>query len=330
MKFDIKNRRDIGSKVKLLGWIFENINLKGIRSAFDIFAGTGAVSEYIIKNTKVDSIKINDFLYSNEVIYKAFFLQSSYDLQKIQKIKVNLNNISLQENYFSQNFGGNFFSHNDAIKIGQIREVIENLDLNEKEKSILLASLIYSCDRAANTVGHFEAYRKNENTVDKFKFELIKPIKTNKKIEIYRKDANDITKNQKADFIFIDPPYNSRQYSRFYHIYENLVKWEKPELFGVALKPKPENLSEYCRSSAVKVFKNLIENLDCKTIAVTYNNTYNSKSSSSKNKISFEQIYEILSKKGSMKILEQKYKFFNTGKTDLNNHKEYLFLVSVK
>ena len=63
-------------------------------------------------------------------------------------------------------------------------------------------------------------------------------------------DANQLVRKVKADIAFIDPPYNSRQYSRFYHILENIVQWKKPKLEGTALKPQAENMSEYCRSDA--------------------------------------------------------------------------------
>ena len=78
------------------------------------------------------------------------------------------------------------------------------------------------------------------------------------------------THEGKIDIIYIDPPYNSRQYSRFYHVLENITKWEKPELFGTACKPKTENMSEYCRSSATRTFEELISSLKCKYIVVSY------------------------------------------------------------
>lgn len=130
----------------------------------------------------------------------------------------------------------------------------------------------------------------------------------------------------KGDIAYIDPPYNSRQYSRFYHIYENLVKWEKPKLYGVALKPEPENMSKYCTVKAKDAFKDLVENLNVKYLAVSYNNTYKSKSKSSKNKIEYEEIVEILNGVGETKIFEQSHQYFNAGKTDFNDHKEFLFL----
>ena len=129
--------------------------------------------------------------------------------------------------------------------------------------------------------------------------------------------------------IYIDPPYNSRQYSRFYHIYENLVTWEKPELFGVAMKPKAQNMSAYCTSSAPVAFRDLISKLNVKYIVVSYNNTYESKSGSSKNKITLEQIKSILEERGTTKIYDCDHRYFNAGKTNFAKHKELLFITEV-
>ena len=108
-----------------------------------------------------------------------------------------------------------------------------------------------------------------------------------------------------------------------------MKKWKKPELFGTALKPEAENMSEYCRSSATKTFEDLISKLKCKYIVVSYNNTYKSKSSSSKNKIELEDLEDILKSKGKVKRFEKPYKYFNAGKTDFSDHKEFVYIVEV-
>ena len=285
--FNMYNRRYTGSKYKLMNWIRELIidNCEG-KSFFDVFAGTGVVTECMIND--YDKYVINDFLYSNEVIYKGFLLQENYNMDKLIKIVKSYNKIArkdLNENYVSINYGDKYFNREDAKLIGKIREdlniEISKNKINSKEYFILLASLLFSLDKIANTCGHYDAYRKIDNIESRFKYELILPIKLkkNQKIEIYREDSNLLAKKIDADIAFIDPPYNSRQYSRFYHVLENITKWEKPELYGTALKPKEENMSEYCKTSAPKVFKDLIDELNVRYIVVTYNNTYNSKSS---------------------------------------------------
>lgn len=333
MPYQIWNRRYTGSKYKLSEWITDLIakNCEG-NSFCDLFAGTAIMSKQMIDS--VDEIYINDFLYSNEVIYNAFFEQSDFDYEKLDALKKEFSKIQaseIPENYVSVNFGNKFFSYNDSICIGFIREQIENnTNLNEKEKNILLASLLYSLDKAANTVGHYDAYIKGKTIKDAFVFDLIIPYEfKNKKIHISRVDANQLAKEISCDIVYIDPPYNSRQYSRFYHILENITKWEKPELFGIACKPKAENMSEYCRSSATKTFEELIDSLKCKYIVVSYSNTYNSKSSSSKNKITLRDIQSILESKGTVSIFEKEHQYFNAGKTTLPNHKELVFITKV-
>ncbi len=331
----LHNRRYIGNKQKLLDWIFSIIkqDCKNVESFTDIFAGTGIVSSVAISQYK--EVILNDFLYSNNIIYKAFFEQKSFDEDKINNIIRNYNNINsddLEENYFSKNFGGKYFSHNSARIIGFIRENIEENkeNLTDKEYSILIASLLYSVDKIANTVGHYDAYFKKHHIEDKFFLKPIEPIKSSNKISIFKEDANKLVNQINTDLVYIDPPYNSRQYSRFYHVLENLTKWNKPKLHGVALKPEPENMSDYCRISAKKRLYELVHSIKTKYFAVSYNNTYNSKSNSSKNKITLEEIEEILNSIGTTKIYEKEHQQFNTGKTEFDNHREYLFITKVK
>lgn len=332
----INNRRYVGSKYKLMPWIKELIeeHCSG-NSFFDVFAGTGVVTDYLLQN--FDEFYINDFLFSNEVIYNAFLGSDIYNLEKLEELKKNycsLDAKKIESNYVSDNYGDKYFAMTDAKLIGYIREDIqkryEEKSINHREFCIILASLIYSADRCANTVGHYEAYFKKGHLERKFHFELIEPSNTqNKTIHIFREDANKLVKKITADIAFIDPPYNSRQYSRFYHVLENIVEWEKPELFGTAMKPSPKNMSDYCRCSAPKVFDDLIQNLNVKYIVVTYNNTYHSKSSSSRNKIQLEEIEASLNKKGRTVCFETPYRFFNAGKTDLAGHKELAFITEV-
>lgn len=332
MPYEIWNRRYTGSKYKLADWIFEIIDTHCNGSSFcDIFAGTGVIAKNAIN--KMSDVVINDFLYSNEIIYKAFFMQSLYDKEKIEHYRdvfQSLRASELQKNYVSTNFGDKFFALNDAIIIGEIRERIATAkDLNEKERAILIASLLYSADKIANTVGHYDAYIKGHPLKEQFKYELISPYQTESKISIYREDANILAKSLNCDIVYIDPPYNSRQYSRFYHVLENIATWKKPELYGVALKPKPENMSEYCRNTALEAFTSLIYDLRCRHILVSYNNTYTSKSSSSLNKMTLENIQQVLASKGKLSCFETAHSYFNAGKTDFVDHKEMLFLVEV-
>lgn len=326
--FDIANRRYIGSKASLSDWIFDSIPkaYKG-GTFFDVFAGTGVVAMQATKH--FSSLVINDLLYSNEAIYKAFFGDQKVNDQALDELLTEVGQASFGDNYFSENFGGRFFHKDDARQIGWIRERIEELfpDSEDRTRYVALASLVYSADRCANTVGHYEAYLK-KGTRKAFNFELVKY--TNWPAQVHRVDANDLVKTIQADVAYIDPPYNSRQYSRFYHVLETLVKWDKPQLAGVALKPPVENTSRYCKVDAPEALADLVRNLDARFIVISYNNTYQSKSSSSRNKIQLDEIATIAKNKGKVKILEQHHKHFNAGKTDFKDHAEYLFLIETR
>jgi len=331
---NLESRRYIGNKSKLTNWIFDNIRnqTKDCKIFFDVFAGTAIVTK--TASYYYNHIITNDLLHSNNVIYKAFFLNTDWNKIKIEKLLSYYKSINpevLKDNYFSENFGDKFFDYPNSKLIGFIREDIEKQknDLTEKEYNVLLATLIYNIDKIANTVGHFDAYIKKTIKYKPLEFKMIEPIDINK-IEIYREDSNKLSRKITADIAYIDPPYNSRQYNRFYHIYENLVTWEKPELYGIALKPKPDNNSLYCTVKAKDTFEDLIENLNVKYLAVSYNNTYNSKSHSSENKIKLEDIEKILKTKGETKVFENSHKYFNSGKTDFDNHKEILFITKTE
>ncbi|MDA2921779.1 DNA adenine methylase [Patescibacteria group bacterium AH-259-L07] len=329
----LQNRRYIGSKHRLIKWIFSILEkeCEGSDSFADIFSGTGVVSAVAARH--FGKLILNDFLYSNYAIYQAFFGNGKWNKDKVYNIIKDYNNIyggDLEDNYFSKHFGGKYFSKTSSKTIGFVRENIERNknNLTVREYYILIASLLYSVDKIANTVGHYDAYFKKDFIEDIFFIKPIDPIDVGR-VSIFREDTNLLVKKIKADIIYIDPPYNSRQYSRFYHVLETLTKWDKPKLHGVALKPDPENMSDYCRVQAGCRFAELVRDVDAKYLVVSYNNTYNSKSSSSKNKITLQEIRDILVTRGETKVFEKDYKHFNAGNTDFANHKEYLFVTKV-
>lgn len=331
--FSLESRRYIGSKAKLTDWIMEVISnyAVNVHTFCDIFAGTAIVAKQAIKT--FDHVIINDFLLSNNIIYKAFFGSGEWDSDKLKRIIEEYNALDgalLQDNYFSINYGGKYFELNVSRQIGFIRDNIENRrkELTDKEYCVLLASLIYSMDKIANTIGHYEAYIKKAIPPRPLNMQLI-DAQICDNVDIFKSDSNELVREINADVFYVDPPYNSRQYSRFYHVYETLIHWDNRELYGVAMKPKTENMSSYCSSKAAKAFEDLIQNINARYIFVSYNNTYHSRSKSSQNKITLEQIKSILDAKGRTTILEHSHQFFNAGKTDFKDHKELLFVTEV-
>ena len=246
-------------------------------------------------------------------IDKVLFKQ--YNIEKLRKI-----------------YGGKYFSKNDSKVIGYLRDELDKRkkQLSKREYYILLTSLLYATDKIANTCGHFESFLSKKPVDHGVKLDKLN-LKILPECEIFNEDANELVRKIKCDVAYIDPPYNARQYVNFYHVLENLARWEKPTEFeGNSMKFKRNHLkSGYSRSSAPELFKDLIDNLDCKLIVVSYNNTYDAKSGASNNKITEEQLESILKSRGKITVKEIKYKFFNAGKTDFKNHLERIYVCEV-
>ena len=327
----INNRRYLGNKYKLLDFIKGTVEkeCKGITTVADIFAGTGSVASAFSDKKLIT----NDLLYFNHICHVAWFGSEKYDEEKIENLICYYNAVNPQEeNYMSLNFADTFFSLEDCRKIGFIREDIETNykenKINARERAILLTSLLYAMDKIANTCGHYDAYIKGAS-FDRH-LELSIPLASNDNNEnnqCYNEDSNQLVERIEADLVYIDPPYNSRQYCDAYHLLENVAKWEKPEVKGVALKMDRTALkSDYCTSSATKAFEDLISKITAKYILLSYNNMAEKGNGRSNAKISDDDIMRILSRKGKVKVFSEDYKAFSAGKSNITDNQERLFL----
>ena len=329
--FSINNRRYLGNKYKLIPFIQRVVSeeCQGISTVADIFAGTGSVASAFLDK----KIITNDNLYSNYICHLAWFSPEKYSKEKIISIIQEYNAMIVEEdNYMSINFGDTYFCKEDCRKIGFIREDIEVLYkegvLNDRERALLITSLLYAMDKIANTCGHYDAYRKGAS-FDKH-IELAVPVpeeNLNENNLCFNIDTNELVKEIQADLVYIDPPYNSRQYCDAYHLLENVARWTKPEVYGVAKKMNRETLkSAYCTRNAAKAFEELIDSISAKYILFSYNNMAEKGNDRSNAKISDEEIFRILKKKGKVKVFSEEYRAFTTGKSDIKGNEERLFL----
>lgn len=344
--FDINNRKYLGSKFKLLNFLEDKIlkNTGNNLGTFcDIFSGTGVVANHFRKYA--EKIIANDILYSNYVINKVFLnsTKKNVSLKKIEEKIEELNKIKPKKGYCFKNFGDSYFTKDNASYIDAIREKIEsykkNKKITEQEYFVLLTSLLFALDKVSNTVGQYDAFLKHigkesyskngkhllDSNVYK-KIELKNPIIIFDGInKVYNKDANQLIKEIKCDVLYLDPPYNTRQYIDCYHILENIIKWEKPKLFGKTKKFERENLkSKYSRKThAIYAFEDLINNANAKHIFLSYNN---------EGIIPDDEIKRIFKNKGELKIYSQDYNVFGNGAGNSRKRKlkERLFYCKVK
>lgn len=327
----INNRRYLGNKYKLLDFISDTVNTNtvGVKTVADIFAGTGSVASAFTDKT----IITNDILYSNYISHICWFGTQPYSEEKIINYVCAYNFVNIEEeNYMTENFSDTYFSHKDCCKIGFIRQNIEDEynanKLNERERAILITSLIYAMDKIANTCGHYDAYRKGVAFLEHLYLSVPKPpIMLSKNNACYNMDANELVKKIVPDLVYIDPPYNSRQYCDTYHLLENVARWEKPTVKGVARKMDRTKLkSNYCTINAPTAFDTLVKDIHSKYILLSYNNMATKGNGRSNAKISDEDIMKSLSQKGEVRVFSMEHRAFSAGKSSIKDNKERLFL----
>lgn len=327
----INNRRYLGNKYRLLPFIRQVVDreCRDIRTVADIFTGTGAVSSAFPEQ----AIITNDLMYSNFICNYAWFAAEEYSLELLFHYISHYNALQIdEENYMTANFADTYFSRADCAKIGFIREDIEQCYsrgvINDRERALLITSLLYAMDKIALTCGHYDAYRKGAKSDQPL--ELRVPLASehnNPANQCFNEDANDLVRRITADLVYIDPPYNSRQYCDTYHLLENVARWEKPEVFGVARKMDRHTLkSRYCTREAPQAFEALIRDIQARYILLSYNNMGVKGNDRSNARITDEDILRILRRKGEVRIFAEAYKVFSAGQSDISGNEERLFL----
>lgn len=332
--FEIQNRRYLGSKEKLLPFIHKvvSVHTRNIDSVADIFAGTGVVADMFAEDGK--KVIVNDILHSNNRIYHVFFGREPVNWRRIESALKVMNRIrDYGDGYLERAYGGRYFSTDNANAIGSARQWVEDHrdQFNEREYDVLIASILYACDKVANTVGHYDSYRRKMDSFSKVVFR--KPlIHRHYDCRIFEEDANALVRRIRTDLVYIDTPYNSRQYVDTYHVLENISDWHKPRLVGVARKSidRGDRKSLYNLTSAPQAFSDLIGHISARYILVSYNNMAHKGVGRSNAKISHEEIMETLSRRGKVQVFAQDFKPFSSGRSDIRDNQELLYLVKVK
>lgn len=285
--------RYLGNKTKLLPFIeyvIDKYQIEGNTFA-DLFSGTGSVGDYFKSKFTVIS---NDFLYYAYVLNKAKLNNSKIpefiNFNKKYKMNIfewlNSQKFKPTEYYFVYNNyspAGErmFFSEKNAIKIDGIRIKIEELllesVLDDNEYYFILASLLESVTKFANTSGTFEAFFKfwDSRSQNDFILSPLDFIETNTIANtIYQEDANQLVKKINGDIAYIDPPYTVTQYVSAYHMLETIAKYDFPKIKGVGGKRERGNKNSlYARKTAAKIqFEDLFRQIQFEHILISYSN----------------------------------------------------------
>lgn len=283
--------RYIGNKTRLLPFILRTLKKSGIAvgSAHDAFAGTASVSRALKKNGwRVHS---SDLLMSSYVLQRAYVVAESAG-RDLEEQASELSRLPPREGFISRHFspatgvgsaGRMYFTPENAGRIDAAREELEGWRGSGKiggdDYYLLLAAIIEGADRVANTAGVYASYMKRWQPNAKRAFDIVpeKPIKGSQSAEAYLMDATDAAKKiGEVDLLYIDPPYNSRQYVAYYHIPEILARgWTDaaPAIRGkVGLLAGAEGRSQWSHGRRVgKLFSALLAATGARQALVSFN-----------------------------------------------------------
>jgi adenine-specific DNA-methyltransferase len=309
--------RYIGNKTKLLDFIHNEIqSVTGDISELtfcDLFSGSGSVSRYFKDHANyVISNDLEDYSY---VLCKNY-IENSSDIDGHELIK-HLNEIPNVKGRFYENFSPAgerfFFTEHNAQRIDAIRQEIENLENTPDLYYFALASLIETADSYANTTGVYGAYLKKFGGRSEKNLVLSAAIPSVGNCgKAYKLDANKLIETIEGDILYLDPPYNTRQYGANYHILNYLVNYNN---FTFKSESKT-GLGDYNKSSysskrtVADSFQELIENAKFKYIFVSYNN---------EGILSMEEMKNIMSDYGEYQLKIKQHKRY---KSNTNNQQQ--------
>jgi adenine-specific DNA-methyltransferase len=329
----LSGRRYLGNKARLTSFLRRVILEEAGRfSSFaDIFAGTGVVAAEF--NTEDRRVVVGDILTANVVCLRAWFSPESHDERRMERVLQYLESVKpggRGSEYMVRHYGGKYYHEEVAALLGAMRDAIEELELRPRERDIALAALIYTADRVAHTCGHFDTYRKDTPprcVAVELRLPDVFPARRNRGNRIFLGDANAWVRENEADVLYLDPPYNSRQYGATYHVLENLARWEFPPTKGVAAKfaGVRELRSDYCRVRAPAALEDLVRHARCRHIFLSYNNMGNKGDKRSNAAIPDEEIERILSLRGPVRRHSVPFRHFTAGRRSIEQHAERLF-----
>jgi adenine-specific DNA-methyltransferase len=356
--------RYIGNKNKLIPFIRSGLEQIGIagKTACDPFAGTAAVARFLkTHGYAVTTSDIMSFSFALQWAYVAVDrLPQFKGLQALVDIDADplsatihyLNDIEPRQEFIYDHFSPEghagseherrYFTPANAAKIDAVRRQIwewhDKHYINEDEHYILLTSLIEAADRVANTTGVYAAYVKS------WQSNALKPLRlrpprlvtgTGLDCRAHQLDAIELVcELEPFDLLYLDPPYNTRQYAGYYHIPEIIAEgWfaEPPKLRGKTGLPEDERKrSDWSRRRRCEqAFEELVHTAPCRHVLMSYN---------SEGIISEECIERVLKQRGSAKTyrrLDHDYKRYRSDRdSESRRYKsdtvtEYLFYVRV-
>lgn len=345
--------RYIGNKENIIDKIYDILKSNNVvgETFFDFFSGTTNVARFYKD--------LGYTVQSSDVMYMSYCMQKAYienneepTFEKLIPIitRTNLTNnlfatpLDVVVDYLNQipdckgfiydNYTPDgtkhlaqprmYFSNKNGLRIDAIRQQIERWRdaglLSESEYFILLTCLIETVSFYANVAGVYAAFHKkwDPRALKQLKLRTIKIHNNQKSNVVYNADSLDLLANIDIDILYLDPPYNARQYLPNYHLIETIAKYDNPQIKGVTgMREYEGKKSTFCNAkTALRDLELVVKTAKYKYLVMSY---------SSEGIMSQDDIINMMSKYGSIKVEQFQYARFKSNNNGLSKTIKHIY-----
>ncbi len=331
----------LGSKRLLLSQIVGVIaGLPAVTSVLDLFAGTSRVGHAL----KAAGYRVvaNDHNAYAETLARCYVEADAEAVRDdATRLVDELNRLPGRAGYFTESFcvRSRYVQPHNGERIDAIREAIAHKGLPPALESVMLVSLMEAADRVDSTTGLQMAYLKSWSARSfqdlTLRVPAVLPRAVHGRGEAHALDALEAVGRLEADVIYLDPPYNQHKYLGNYHVWESLVRWDKPELYGVACKRvdcKTRGSVFNSRPRFVEAMRRVVMGARARYLLVSFSN---------EGYLGRAEMEALLAERGQVTVIEHDFKRYvgaqigiynprgdKVGRVSHLRNKEYLYLVT--
>ena len=270
----------IGSKRVLLPTITGIVrSLPGVRTVLDPFSGTARVG-HALKGLGYRVVANDHNAYAATLARCYVEADRDQVLAPVERLIAEFNRLPGRPGWFTATYAerSRFFQSHNAARIDAIRAAIAAKGLEPELEAVMLVSLMEAADRVDSTtgvqMGYFKAWASRAANDLELRVPAVLPRAAEGKGRALELDAVEAARTEPADLVYLDPPYNQHKYLGNYHVWESLVRWDKPEVYGTACKRvdcRSRRSAFNSRRSFAAAFTALLAAIEAPWIVLSFN-----------------------------------------------------------
>ena len=331
----------IGSKRLLVEQIVALVKaMPNVSTVGDFFSGTSRVGHALkLNGYRVVANDHNEYAATLARCYVEADRETHY--VAAEKLLKKLSHVEPVRGYVTETFceKSHYFQAENGMRIDAMRSAIAEMKVPEPLQSVLLVSLMEAADRVDSTTGVQMAYLRNWSARSYNKLELrvpnLAPRAAAGGSKAYNLDALDAADLLECDVAYLDPPYNQHKYLGNYHVWETLVRWDAPEVYGKACKRidcRTRTSDFNSRPRFRETFASMVKKIRARYLIVSF---------SDEGYITRDDMQELLGSRGAVGVIANDYKRYvgaqigvyspsgeKVGRVSHLRNQEYFFVVA--